>query len=60
MELTNQAISSKVNCNYERKNICQFPLLSRPGDVVEVRIDDEVQNLTMPASTIIRKWYNKM
>jgi hypothetical protein len=51
-----QNISQKVNCNYEKKNICQFPLLSSPGNEVEVKVDDEIQDLSSP-STIIRKWY---
>ena len=56
MDLINQNISQKVNCNYEKKNVCQFPLLSSPGNEVEVKIDGELKDLSLNSS-IIRKWY---
>ena len=49
-------LPSKVHCKYEKKSICQFPLLLTKENEVEVRIDEKVVDPSLP-STMIRKWY---
>ena len=50
--------SLKVHCNYEKKNVCQFPIISSSEELInEVKVDGKKIDLTSdPTTTTIRKW----